>query len=131
MTRVEILVIYYSRHGSTLDLARAVADGVDSVSGCQSRLRTVPAVSANHEATEAAVPDSGPPYAEPQDLKECDGLIIGSPTRFGNMAAAEMDFEESVMSSGFTFNNPNQTDACGCGESVTIVPAAAPETLRK
>lgn len=61
MTRVEILVVYYSRHGSTLELARAVADGVDSVPGCQSRLRTVPAVSANHEATEAAVPDSGPP----------------------------------------------------------------------
>ncbi len=82
-----------------MELARAVADGVDAVPGCQSRLRTVPAVSANHEATEAAVPDSGPPYAEPQDLKECDGLIIGSPTRFGNMAAAMKYFVDGTLNS--------------------------------
>ncbi|MGA1093508.1 MAG: NAD(P)H:quinone oxidoreductase [Burkholderiaceae bacterium] len=99
MTHSEILVVYYSRHGSTLELARAVADGVDSVPGCQSRLRTVPAVSANHEATEPPVPDTGPPYAEPNDLKECDGLIIGSPTRFGNMAAAMKYFVDGTLNS--------------------------------
>ena len=97
MTHTEILVVYYSRHGSTLQLARAVADGVDSVPSCQSRLRTVPSVSANCEAVAATVPEDGPPYAEPQDLKECDGLILGSPTRFGNMAAAMKYFLDGTL----------------------------------
>ncbi len=97
MTRKEILVVYHSRHGSTLELARAVADGVDSVPGCQSRLRTVPVVSATHESTAPPVPDTGPPYAEPQDLKDCSGLILGSPTRFGNMSAAMKYFIDGTL----------------------------------
>jgi len=84
----EILVLYYSRHGSTEALARRAAAGVDSVPGMSARLRTVPAVSTVTEATEDSVPDSGPPFARPRDLVECDGLLLGSPTRFGNMAAA-------------------------------------------
>ncbi|HEY4128825.1 MAG TPA: NAD(P)H:quinone oxidoreductase [Gammaproteobacteria bacterium] len=85
---LEILVLYYSRHGATAEMARQVCRGVESVSGMTARLRTVPAVSAVSEATEDAVPDSGPPYASLNDLKECAGLVMGSPTRFGNMAAS-------------------------------------------
>ena len=85
MTR--ILIVYYSTHGGTRDLARLTARGVESVPGCQAVLRTVPRVSTVCEATEAPVPDSGAPYATLDDLATCDGLLIGSPTRFGNMAA--------------------------------------------
>lgn len=84
---MEILVLYYSRHGGTKKLADAVCDGVALVPGCSARLRTVPPVSAVCEATEPAIPGDGPPYAEPKDLEECAGLVMGSPTRFGNMAA--------------------------------------------
>jgi NAD(P)H dehydrogenase (quinone) len=84
----EILVLYYSRHGATAEMARQVCRGVESVPGMSARLRTVPAVSAVSEAVEDAVPASGPPYASLDDLKECAGLVLGSPTRFGNMAAS-------------------------------------------
>ena len=84
----DILVIFHSSNGATEALAREVCRGVDSVSGMASRLRTVPAVSSVTEAVEGAVPDSGPPYATPQDLVECAGLVMGSPTRFGNMDAS-------------------------------------------
>jgi NAD(P)H dehydrogenase (quinone) len=84
----DILVLYYSRHGATRDLALAVAQGVDSVAGMQARVRTVPPVSAVSEATAPAIPLDGPPYAELRDLEECAGLALGSPTRFGNMAAS-------------------------------------------
>ena len=82
-----ILVLYYSRHGSTRKLAELIAQGIESVSGCEARLRTVPAVTAVTQAIEPAVPSSGSPYVELSDLEECAGLAIGSPTRFGNMAA--------------------------------------------
>jgi NAD(P)H dehydrogenase (quinone) len=84
----DILVLYYSRYGSTAHLAEQIARGVNSVAGCNARVRTVPAVSANTAASEPAVPDDGPPYVTNSDLAECAGLIMGSPTRFGNMAAA-------------------------------------------
>lgn len=83
----EILVLYYSRHGSTARLAQQVTRGVNGVDGARARVRTVPAVSPDTEATLPAVPDAGAPYATPSDLRECDGLLLGSPTRFGNMAA--------------------------------------------
>ncbi|MEK6298174.1 MAG: NAD(P)H-quinone oxidoreductase, partial [Paraburkholderia tropica] len=82
-----ILVLYYSRHGATRELARAIAQGIDSVPGAESRVRTVPPVSTVCEATAPDIPDDGPPYAELRDLEECAGLALGSPTRFGNMAA--------------------------------------------
>ena len=81
-----ILVLYYSRNGATAELARAAARGVESA-GATARLRTVPSVSPTNEAVEPSVPREGPPYAELVDLRECDGLLLGSPTRFGNMAA--------------------------------------------
>jgi NAD(P)H dehydrogenase (quinone) len=83
----DILILYYSRYGATRQLAEWIAQGVDSVAGAQARLRTVPAISANCEKTESDIPDSGAPYVEAKDLEECAGLALGSPTRFGNMAA--------------------------------------------
>ncbi len=84
---ISLLVLYYSRHGATRKLAELIALGIESVPGCEARLRTVPAVSTVTEATEPAVPASGAPYVELSDLDECAGLALGSPTRFGNMAA--------------------------------------------
>lgn len=83
----EILVLFYSRHGATAELARQVCHGVDAVSGARAKLRTVPAVATVIDKPQPAVPESGPPYASYEDLRDCDGLILGSPTRFGNMAA--------------------------------------------
>jgi NAD(P)H dehydrogenase (quinone) len=83
----EILVLYYSRHGATRQLAQLVARGVESVAGCTARLRTVPPVAPIVEVAAPPVPDEGAPYVELADLRECDGLALGSPTRFGNMAA--------------------------------------------
>jgi len=83
-----ILVLFYSRHGATRKLAELIAQGVESVPGCDARLRTVPAVSTVTEATEPDVPADGAPYVELDDLAECAGLALGSPTRFGNMASA-------------------------------------------
>jgi NAD(P)H dehydrogenase (quinone) len=88
MANLTLLVLYYSRHGATRRLAEFIAQGIESVPGCDARLRTVPAVSTVTEATEPAVPLEGAPYAELRDLEECAGLALGSPTRFGNMAAA-------------------------------------------
>jgi NAD(P)H dehydrogenase (quinone) len=84
---MEILVLYYSLHGSVKNLAYAVARGVESVPGVGARIRTVPKVSTLCEATESEIPPAGAPYAELPDLEECAGLALGSPTRFGNMAA--------------------------------------------
>lgn len=95
---MEILVVYYSRYGATRKLADAICDGIAMVPGCESRLRTVPPVSAVCEATEPAIPSDGPPYAEPRDLEECDGLVVGSPTRFGNMAAPMKFFLDQTIS---------------------------------
>jgi NAD(P)H dehydrogenase (quinone) len=83
----EILIVYYSRHGATTALARHAARGVESVAGCTATLRTVPPVSAENERPVKPVPDSGAPYATLDDLRRADGLLLGSPTRFGNMAA--------------------------------------------
>jgi NAD(P)H dehydrogenase (quinone) len=83
----EILVLYYSHGGAVRDMAQLVARGIESVPGTAARLRTVPRVSTVCEAIESDIPDQGAPYAELRDLEECAGLALGSPTRFGNMAA--------------------------------------------
>lgn len=84
----EILILYYSRHGSTAQLARRIASGVEEVEGMQARLRTVPELRAAGSApVEPGLAEDGPPWAELADLRDCAGLILGSPTRFGNMAA--------------------------------------------
>jgi len=83
----DILILYYSRHGAVKEMARWVAHGVERVAGMSARLRTVPKISTVAETVEPAVPDAGAPYCELADLEECAGLALGSPTRFGNMAA--------------------------------------------
>ena len=97
----DILVLYYSRNGATESLAREVSRGVDSVEGMSARLRTVPQVSAVSEATESSVPESGPPFATPEDLQECAGVIMGSPTHFGNMAASLKHFIDGTVGEWF------------------------------
>ena len=87
ITDKEILVLYYSQHGAVRQMAQLVARGVEQVDGVRARVRTVPKISTVCEATEPAIPDSGAPYVELRDLEECIGLVLGSPTRFGNMAA--------------------------------------------
>ncbi len=87
-----VLVLYYSRYGATAEMARQIARGVEEVAGLEARIRTVPPVSPLCEATEPPVPPSGPPYASLDDLAGCSGLALGSPTRFGNMAAPMKHF---------------------------------------
>ena len=93
-----ILVLYYSRHGATAELAWQIARGIESVQGIEARLRTVPAVSAVCEAVAPEVPPTGAPYVTHEDLRHCAGLALGSPTRFGNMAAALKYFLDGTSS---------------------------------
>ena len=92
----DILVLYYSRHGAIKEMAQQVARGIENVQGMQARLRTVPEVSPDHEATAKSIPDRGAPYVTLEDLKQCIGLALGSPTRFGNMAAPLKYFLDST-----------------------------------
>lgn len=91
-----ILILYYSRYGATQQMAQAIARGVEQVSQIEARVRTVPDVSPNHEASEPAVPDKGAPYVTLNDLEHCSGLALGSPTRFGNMAAPLKHFLDTT-----------------------------------
>jgi NAD(P)H dehydrogenase (quinone) len=92
----EILILYYSRGGSVAQLARHIARGVEEVPGMQARLRTVPPVAPVTETAAAPVPDDGAPYASKRDLAECAGIALGSPTRFGNMAAPMKHFIDGL-----------------------------------
>ncbi|HTU64791.1 MAG TPA: NAD(P)H:quinone oxidoreductase [Steroidobacteraceae bacterium] len=94
----EILIVYYSRNGATRELARHAARGIEGLPGCTAKLRTVPPVSAESERPVKALPDSGAPYATLDDLRRCDGLLLGSPTRFGNMAAPLKYFLDGTSS---------------------------------
>lgn len=92
-----ILILYYSRHGSTAQLARRIASGIEEVAGMQARVRTVPELvpaAGTHSAP--SVPDDGPPYVSAEDLAECRGLVLGSPTRFGNMATPLKHFLDTT-----------------------------------
>lgn len=93
-----VLVLYYSRTGSTAQLAQYIARGVESNAGIEARLRSVPPVSTTCEAVDKAVPDKGAPYATLDDLRHCNGLALGSPTRFGNMAAPLKYFLDGTSS---------------------------------
>ena len=96
ITDKEILVLYYSQHGATQQMAQFIARGIETIPGVRARVRTVPKISTVCEATESAIPDSGAPYIELRDLEECIGLALGSPTRFGNMAGAMKYFWDST-----------------------------------
>ena len=130
---IEILVLYYSRHGATEALAREACRGVDSVEGVAARLRTVPPVSATTEAVDPPVPGDGPPYATRADLADCAGLVLGSPTRFGNMAAPLKYFLDGTSSewlSGTLAGKPagclTSTSTLHGGQETTLLSMALP-----
>lgn len=93
-----ILILYYSRYGAVADMANHIARGVEEVANMEARVRTVPRVSAVTEAVEDEIPAAGPPYVTIDDLRNCAGLVLGSPTRFGNMAAPLKYFIDSLSS---------------------------------
>ncbi|NNF40632.1 MAG: NAD(P)H:quinone oxidoreductase [Woeseiaceae bacterium] len=129
----EVLVLYYSRKGATEALAREVCLGIDGVRGMSARLRTVPAVSSVSESTEELVPASGPPYAAATDLDECAGLVLGSPTRFGNMAAPLKYFLDGTVAEwlrGAAVGKPaglfTSTSSLHGGQETTLLSMALP-----
>ena len=129
-----ILVLYYSRHGSVKQMAKFIARGIESVSPqLEARIRTVPSVSPNTEQSEPTIPDHGAPYATLQDLKDCAGLALGSPTRFGNMAAPMKYFIDQVSSlwlSGDLVNKPaavfSSTSSLHGGQESTLLSMMLP-----
>jgi len=128
-----ILVLYYSRTGTVKQMAQQVARGIESVSGIEARVRTVPSVSPTTEAVAASVPDDGAPYATLDDLKNCAGLALGSPTRFGNMAASLkyfLDNTGSLWLSGSLVNKPatvfTATASMHGGQEVTLLSMMVP-----
>ena len=129
---VRILILYYSRKGSTAELARYGARGVESAGG-EAIVRTVPPISANTEATEPKIPQSGPPFASITDLEKCDGLLLGSPTRFGNMAAPLKYFLEQTSGlwlKGALVNKPagvfTSTSSLHGGQESTLISMVLP-----
>ena len=127
-----ILILYYSRYSATQKMAELIADGVEST-GSEAVLRTVPAVSKNTEATESSVPDSGAVYCTHTDLQTCDGLIMGSPTRFGNMAAPLKHFLDgtgSIWMNGNLVNKPaavfTSTSSMHGGQESTLLSMMLP-----
>jgi NAD(P)H dehydrogenase (quinone) len=129
----DILVLFDSGYGMTEALAREVCHGVDSVPGMASRLRTVPAVSSTVETPGEAVPESGPPYVERSDLAECAGLVLGSPTHFGNMTASLKYFFDNTVAewlSGTLIGKPagvfTSTSSLHGGQETTLLSMAMP-----
>lgn len=127
-----VLVLYYSRYGATAEMARQVARGVEA-GGMQARLRSVPAVSTVCEATEDSVPDQGAPYASLDDLRDCAALAMGSPTRYGNMAAAlkyYLDGTSSLWMSGALIGRPagvfTSTSSLHGGQETTLLSMMLP-----
>ena len=129
----DILVLYYSRRGSVAQMAQFIARGVEQVTGMNARVRTVPAVSTVCEATEDSIPDQGAPYATHDDLKQCVGIALGSPTRFGNMAAALKYFLDSTSDlwlSGAIAGKPaavfTSTSSLHGGQETTLISMMLP-----
>ena len=129
----EILVLYYSRNGTTEALAREVVAGVETTPGTVARLRTLPPVSADTDATLPSIPDSGPPYASLDDLRECEGLVMGCPTHFGNMAAPMkyfLDGTTELWFSGALVGKPagvfTSTGSLHGGQETTLLTMAIP-----
>lgn len=130
---VSILVLYYSRQGAVKNMAQHLARGVESIEGAEAKLRTVPPVSPLIEAVESSIPDSGAPYASLEDLKNCDGLLLGSPTRFGNMAAPLkyfLDQTSSLWLGGNLVNKPaavfTSTSTLHGGQETTLLSMMLP-----
>jgi NAD(P)H dehydrogenase (quinone) len=132
-TRPWVLVLYYSRHGKTADMARLIARGIEQVSGMEARLRTVADISPLTEASAPAIPASGALYCTQDDLRHCAGLVMGSPTRFGNMAAPLkyfLDQTSSLWLSGALVNKPagvfTSTSSLHGGQETTLLSMALP-----
>ena len=130
---MDILVLYYSRNGATRRLADLVASGIDAVPGAQARVRTVPPVAPATEVAAPPVPPSGSPYVELRDLQECGGLALGSPTRFGNMAAPLKHFLDgtgSIWHSGGLAGKPaavfTSTSTLHGGQESTLISMMLP-----
>lgn len=128
-----ILVLYYSRFGATAKMAELIAEGIESVSNCEALLRTVPAVSPDNAASEPGQPELGPIYCTEADFKECDGVILGSPTRFGNMAAPLKYFIDSTGAAWMQGSLVNKPAACFTssssmhgGQESTLITMALP-----
>ena len=133
MSKPYILVLYYSRYGATTAMAQQIARGIEKVSGIEARLRTVPAVSADCEATAPAIPAEGAIYCTLDDLQHCAGLALGSPTRFGNMAAAMkyfLDGTAGLWASGALSNKPGavytSTSSLHGGQETTLISMMLP-----
>ena len=129
----EVLVLYYSMYGATESLAREICQGVDSVAGMAARLRTVPPVTTGTEAGASAIPEEGPPYATAEDLDECAGLVLGSPTHFGNMTAALKHFFDNTVTewlSGTLSGKPagvfTSSSSLHGGQETTLLTMAVP-----
>ena len=129
----DILVLYYSRNGHTAQLARLIARGIEEVPGMRARLRQVPPVAPVTETAQPPVPDEGAPYATRQDLADCSGLALGSPTRFGNMAAPLKYFLDSTgaeWASGVLVGKPaavfTSTSTMHGGQESTLLTMALP-----
>lgn len=130
---ITLLVLYYSRHGATKKMADFIAQGIESIPGCSARLRTVPAVSRVCEAIESDIPADGSPYVELSDLKECAGIALGSPTRFGNMASAMKYFWDGTAAdwlSGTLAGKPacvfTSTGSLHGGQETTLISMMLP-----
>lgn len=128
-----VLVLYYSRHGATAEMALQAARGVESGTGMAARLRTVPAVSADCEKLGDEIPADGPLYCELDDLRDCAGLVMGSPTRFGNMAAPLkyfLDQTSSLWLSGAMIDKPagvfTSTSSLHGGQETTLLSMMLP-----
>ncbi len=133
MSTPYVLVLYYSRGGATAEMAQLVARGVQQQGGIEARLRTVPAISANSEKTEDEIPEQGPLYCEADDLRDCAGLVLGSPTRFGNMAAPLkyfIDQTSSLWLSGAMIDKPaavfTSTSSLHGGQESTLLSMMLP-----
>lgn len=128
-----ILVLYYSRYGAVKQMAQHVARGIESIDGIEARIRTVPPVSPTTEAVDPSIPESGAPYATLDDLKNCAGLVLGSPTRFGNMAAPLkyfLDQTSSLWLAGSCVNKPasvfSSTASLHGGQETTLLSMMLP-----
>jgi len=127
MSQPYVLVLYYSRHGATRTMAQHIARGIEQ-SGIEARLRTVPGISSNCEATEPEIPDEGDLYCTEKELADCSGLALGSPTRFGNMAAPLkyfIDGTSSLWLSGALINKPaavfSSSSSLHGGQETTLI----------
>ncbi len=133
MTTANVLILYFSRTGHTAHMAEQIAIGVEQTANVNAIIRTVPNVSPNHEATEAPIPEQGPPHVSLSDLSQCDGLILGSATRFGNMAGALKHFLDTtggIWMEGALINKPagcfTSTGSLHGGQETTLLSMMLP-----